>query len=513
MKNHMNASLSQKQLVLEMIALSGEYPKENLCNLVISSTYGEKVIKILKKNGLIKSFNKDKLKGYRLTVEGRKFLLENKPERFNRVFDNANAVNRAGSDTQKRIRLHLAAEVYTLICKSGALIFQDEKPAIFKEVNELAPAVEERIDWDSKEEVRKASPHSPPASPLSPRDGTPAVVVRSGKSSEGEVREAFPPTSPPSKSIRSTPLSFPTAHTSAEDGRRGPGRKGEERQASPLYPQPPIPTSIIGKNGSEDGEGRGRITKACFYSARELKAKADSNSIRASRAVGVLLTPTMVYAVYNTGKAVLSYTSHANSKLKFKGKEKPKAVPWRHQVETRFRVHLQTEVCRRLFPGQYKHSDVGAIMVGCSMDTLRAYMNPETHSQRNSKIFLTKGCTPFYFITNDRNGVVQLQFLTNPEKRKAFEDDMRKSAQPQDRNSSIEHDVKTKDGKPVLFCCLLDVPRLDNFKNGLEVNGRTGVVICFDFQKELLSNYLGDRAEIMAMNTEKVVAKYGLIGQ
>jgi len=76
---------------------------------------------------------------------------------------------------------------------------------------------------------------------------------------------------------------------------------------------------------------------------------------------------------------------------------------------------------------------------------------------------------------------------------------------PPDIKYPIEHDALTEDGTPVLFCCLLNIPRLFRFNNGLILHRKIGKVIAFDFQLEMLERYLGDRAEVMVFCFKEVM--------
>ena len=81
---------------------------------------------------------------------------------------------------------------------------------------------------------------------------------------------------------------------------------------------------------------------------------------------------------------------------------------------------------------------------------------------------------------------------------------MKAKQKPINRNYHIEHDALTEDGMPVLFLVLPNTPRLIQFKRGLDRFGGKGMVIGFDFQKEILGRYLGERVEFMPLDFKKV---------
>jgi len=118
--------------------------------------------------------------------------------------------------------------------------------------------------------------------------------------------------------------------------------------------------------------------------------------------------------------------------------------------------------------------------------------------------FFEKTYRPFYFITNDDNGDAQLNLLCSS-KMNSLKHSMLNGLCPVDEKHPVEHDAMTEDGNPVLFCCLPDIPRLIKFRIGIHVHGKFGTVIAFDFQKEMLGKYLGNRVEFITLNLEKTM--------
>jgi len=84
---------------------------------------------------------------------------------------------------------------------------------------------------------------------------------------------------------------------------------------------------------------------------------------------------------------------------------------------------------------------------------------------------------------------------------------MLKGLLPSDSKYPIEHDALTEDGNPVLFCCLLNIPRLVQFKMGTLLHGKPGKIIAFDFQKDMLGRYLGDGIEFKTLSLEKLMER------
>lgn len=126
----MNKTISGYRL-LELIALSGEASPDIIERQGISTSYGEKLITRLKEDRLLKTHYRDKLRGYRLTSTGKKLLLSENPDRFSFYLTGSSDTNQPRSDIPRRLRLHQASLVYSLLQNAGVTFFRDEKPLLF----------------------------------------------------------------------------------------------------------------------------------------------------------------------------------------------------------------------------------------------------------------------------------------------------------------------------------------------------------------------------------------------
>lgn len=117
--------------LLELTALSGEASPSVLERQGISASYGEKLVTRLKESRLIKTHYRDRLRGYRLTSTGKKLLLSKNPDRFSFYLTGSSDTNRPRSDLPRRLRLHHASRVYSLLLNAGITFFRDEKPLLF----------------------------------------------------------------------------------------------------------------------------------------------------------------------------------------------------------------------------------------------------------------------------------------------------------------------------------------------------------------------------------------------
>ena len=85
----------------------------------------------LKKSGLLRTYYRDRLRGYRLGAKAKAALLDGWPERFSPYLTGDTDTNRLKSEVNRRLRLHRLAETYITMDNAGAGLFQDEKPKVF----------------------------------------------------------------------------------------------------------------------------------------------------------------------------------------------------------------------------------------------------------------------------------------------------------------------------------------------------------------------------------------------
>ena len=73
---------------------------------------------------------------------------------------------------------------------------------------------------------------------------------------------------------------------------------------------------------------------------------------------------------------------------------------------------------------------------------------------------------------------------------------------------ATEQDAAEPDGTPVLFAYSCDLPRIVRFNTSLELTGRTGTLICFDFQADTLRRFCGDRVRFQTIDFEKFEGRF-----
>lgn len=118
-------------LLLTLIALSGEFPTDQIPRLPSTDAYKEKIIKSLKNAKLIRTYYRDGLRGLRLTAAAKKQLAADWPDRFAPLFTGDTMTNAPKYTILHRLRLHRMAEVLVSVFNAGISAFPWEKPAVF----------------------------------------------------------------------------------------------------------------------------------------------------------------------------------------------------------------------------------------------------------------------------------------------------------------------------------------------------------------------------------------------
>ena len=220
-----------------------------------------------------------------------------------------------------------------------------------------------------------------------------------------------------------------------------------------------------------------------YYGSRELKDMGQmAVKLRNSRSTGVLLTPGCPYAVYNVGPFL--------------------QTKWEYRAEMRLKAFLQTEICRRRIP-QYHDTVPQGLVFGADMAQLPALMEDAVSAPQNH--FLTDGSYDhFSFFPSGCHGELLLRLLFDPSRQETLNSILFENLYPKNPGWNIEHDAIDEDGGPVLFGYLCDMPRVRRFDTALNLQDRSGTLLCFDFQQDALCEICGDRVTFQAIDFGQV---------
>ena len=120
-------------LLLILIALSGEFPSALVSSLPYTEYYKRNAITQMKKAGLIYKYSHDGLHGLRLTSKAKELLLTRQPDRYGSILAGDSVLNAPKYAAARRIRLHRMAEVLVTMFNAGFYVFPWEKSDIFRE--------------------------------------------------------------------------------------------------------------------------------------------------------------------------------------------------------------------------------------------------------------------------------------------------------------------------------------------------------------------------------------------
>lgn len=224
------------------------------------------------------------------------------------------------------------------------------------------------------------------------------------------------------------------------------------------------------------------IRVPAYYSSREVKELGpQAIKIRGSRSTGVLISDGGIFVVYNTGSSLMK---------------------WEYKAEMRMKALLQTELCNRRLTSQFRTAAIQGLVFGSSMDMLYSLM-ANTADLRRNYFILDGNFDSFHYLTSDHQGEVILQLLCCPEQRAALDGILRENLAPKKPGWPIEHDAVDETNAPVLFGYTCDMPRIQRFDAALELQGKVGTLICFDFQESALHQICGPRVAFQSIDFEK----------
>ena len=227
------------------------------------------------------------------------------------------------------------------------------------------------------------------------------------------------------------------------------------------------------------------IETPAFYSSREIKELGtEFVKIKGARAVGVLLTVETVFVVYNLG----------SSRMK-----------WNYKSEMRTKALMKSVLCRERLSTQYAPDAVRGLILGDSMELAYELL---TNSGGKNYFILDGSYESFYFLPNDRRGERLLRLLGDADMDIELRVVLSSDLEPQRPGWTVENDGIDRSGNPVLFAYLCDLPRIMRFDTALRLQGKTGTLLCFDFQADALRRYCGGQVQIQTIDFEKFERRF-----
>jgi hypothetical protein len=225
------------------------------------------------------------------------------------------------------------------------------------------------------------------------------------------------------------------------------------------------------------------ITTPAFYTSREVKNYGyNLAKIRGSRSVGVLVTESKAFVVYNTG----------NTHMK-----------WNHNSESGTSVLIWTILRNERLPQYGTDYDRNwGLMLGDSMEQIYPFLTNKGGTKTRHFIFNSM-YENFIYLPNDCNGEMVLRLICDTEKRRELNSMLSQDLDTDSRITYVENDGVNRNGEPVLFGYDFNMSRIARFNGNLEMHNKRGTIICFDFQADVLRRYCHDNVTIETIKTDK----------
>lgn len=122
--------VKKRDLLLLMIAISGEMPYVLAREVVGSNSYAAAIITELKQEGYISVRNKFGCKGYVLKAKGKRYMLEKYSADTEYFLQGTIETNHVKSELEKRMRLYRMSKAWVFWLKMGIPIFRSQKPEL-----------------------------------------------------------------------------------------------------------------------------------------------------------------------------------------------------------------------------------------------------------------------------------------------------------------------------------------------------------------------------------------------
>ena len=148
-------------------------------------------------------------------------------------------------------------------------------------------------------------------------------------------------------------------------------------------------------------------------------------------------------------------------------------------------------------------NDFVGLMIGNDMPTALIQLKSKG-GVKNSFFKLDNTFNEFYYIPTNKDGDKQLELLIDSEKRAKVRKNVMQSFRLADGLLPFASDGVDTEDRPTLLAYEFDMERIRKFKSGLEMFEKTGIVICFDYQRKVLEEYFGSLARIVTLNKDWV---------
>jgi hypothetical protein len=229
------------------------------------------------------------------------------------------------------------------------------------------------------------------------------------------------------------------------------------------------------------------VTAPAFYTSREMKEVGlEFIKIHRARAVGILLTETTIFIVYNTGGSLMK---------------------WEKKAELTTKTAIINILCNKRLQQQYDWENIRAMMFGSSIEQMYQLLTSNGGVKKN--LFALDNTYDYFpYFTTDRAGDIGLSLLCDEVKSTELNDILSQDLYERNPGYVVINDAMTENGEPVLFAYDCDMRRIKKFSDARKHHSIKGIIICFDYQEEILRQFDNDNLLIETIDLKKLERRF-----
>jgi len=229
----------------------------------------------------------------------------------------------------------------------------------------------------------------------------------------------------------------------------------------------------IFENSMEQSES---YTQTAFFNSKEVKAQKNlTRKIINSKLAGVWVDSNALWFCYNMGRELLLWFENAE-----------------RRADILIRLMLKEK--------DMIFDSANIIVFGEQM--LQAAMCLADH--KTKMFFLNSPFQRVCYIPLDEKGIIQMKILEDKEMTDYLNAVLSEDLHQNDAEIPLECDGYNENNEPVLICIDLDLKRLARFIGQLQYTGAHGEVICFDYQREAIKDFCGEKTKITEVDFEAI---------
>ncbi len=209
-----------------------------------------------------------------------------------------------------------------------------------------------------------------------------------------------------------------------------------------------------------------------YYTSYEVKDREiESIKYNNARFNGLLRSPLGDYFVYNIGTNL---------------------IKWEAMSERRAAQMV----------GHLLHTDVRQLMLGDTLETAWDLLTSD--GGREHQYFrLDDTIQSILFVPNNTDGDFLVRMMLLSDSMKKLRYSVLRKMQLQPCPNALMCDGYADENTAVLFACDMDLKRIQNIKIGTEARMMNTIIICFDFQADLLNRYFENTVAIRTIDSQK----------